>query len=259
MNIFNKNDNNFSIEEMEKAEILEAYTRKLNGERLSRFQTKLLKSGRYDKELAPLKHLIKQTREAEKEASTEIVIPRPGAKRRVKTKILEVVSERKRKSYDRILPTNPSMAPAPVSPEPVGSDSALEVTVYDESVDSSASVYLLKFKVVEGDEEDREYSVALPELTIDNENQANVKSQRFITIGRGNSAEVQIRDSSCKMSRLHARLYTQNDSVYIEDLDSTNGTYINNVRVTDRAVLSPGSIVKMGGVIIQILSIDNTV
>lgn len=261
MNIFNRKDNDFSIEEIEKAEILEAYTRKLRGERLSRFQSKLLKNDRYAKELETLKHLIEYTHHnAEREEFTEIVVPRHGAAQRVRTKILELISDARKISRGRVWQMRlPAAEPAPISPDPVGSDSALEVTVYDESIDTSLSnATILKFRIIEGDEKDREYSLTLPEeLMTDNGNQANVKLQRSITIGRGNSAELQLSDSSNKMSRVHAKLDARDGSVYITDLNSTNGTYINSVRITDSAKLSPGSTVKMGGVIIQIISIDN--
>lgn len=339
-----KDDNNFSIKEIEKAEILEAYTRKLKGERLSRFQNKLLESKRYDEELAPLKRLINFAHhQAEKEAFAEVVVPRPGAALRVKNKILELASE---KSYGRIWRINPALVSvAPVySPEQIGSDSALEVTVYDEPIEPSVSNgSVLKFKIIEGDEKGRRYSVSLPELIIGSGNQANVKlgdnpkasdkhaqiitddklyimdldssngtfvdgkqisertqlfvgskiriadqefeiteinchylkdakislklknftgkeykiTQKFMTIGRGNSARIQLKDSSRKMSRIHAMFDTRIRSVYLTNLDSTNGTYINGVRISNSTKLSPGSTVKLGGVIIQILSIDS--
>jgi pSer/pThr/pTyr-binding forkhead associated (FHA) protein len=34
------------------------------------------------------------------------------------------------------------------------------------------------------------------------------------------------------VSRRHARLYTEDGMVYIEDLDSTNGTFLDNERLT---------------------------
>lgn len=258
MNIFNRNNNNFSITEIEKAEILEAYTRKLNDGKLSRFQKKLLKSGRYDKELTPLRSLIKQTHETKKEVPRDIAVPRPGAKRRVKTNILDLISGKQDESRGSILPFNLSMEPAPVSPEPVGYDTPLEEPVYGEPEDRrKLNEYVLKFKIVDGDEKGRECAVSLSELD-DSKSQAAPGSQRFTTIGRGSSAEVQVEDSSNKMSRLHAKLYMQNNSAYIEDLDSTNGIYVNGVRITDKSKLSTDSTVKMGGVTVQILSIDES-
>ena len=51
---------NYSREELEKAELLDAYTRLLLGEKLSRKQKKLLNRHRYEyeEELAPLKKIV---------------------------------------------------------------------------------------------------------------------------------------------------------------------------------------------------------
>jgi hypothetical protein len=54
------------------------------------------------------------------------------------------------------------------------------------------------------------------------------------------------------VSRKHAVLYRQNDSYFIEDLNSTNGTYINNYRIT-KSVLKTGDIVKIGNTKMQFL------
>ena len=54
------------------------------------------------------------------------------------------------------------------------------------------------------------------------------------------------------VSRKHAVLYKQNDSYFIEDLKSTNGTYINNYRIT-KSVLKPGDIIKIGNTALQFL------
>ena len=344
MNIFNKEDNNFSIEEIEKAEILEAYTRKLKGESLSRFQVKLLESPRYEKELIPLKRLINYTHhQAEKETFSHVVSPRTGAVLRVKTKILELISDREGRSYRRIWRINPiSVAPV-YSPEQIGSDSTLEVTIYEEPIESPVTNGLiLKFQIIEGDEKGQKYSVPLPELVIGKGHQANVKlvhnpkasnkhaqiisydklyivdlnsnngtfvdgkriseyaqlsvgskigignqefeiteisynslkdsqmalklkdpsgqeykiAQMYMTLGRGDSAGIKLKDSSNKMSRIHSKLDVRNGSVYITDLDSTNGTYINGVRITKSTKLFLGSIVKLGGIILKILSIE---
>lgn len=54
------------------------------------------------------------------------------------------------------------------------------------------------------------------------------------------------------VSRKHAVIYKQNDTYFIEDLKSTNGTYINNYRIT-KSVLKPGDIIKIGNTALQFL------
>ena len=47
------------------------------------------------------------------------------------------------------------------------------------------------------------------------------------------------------MSRRHARITIGGTAPVLEDLQSANGTYVNNTRV-DRVVLKPGDIVRFG-------------
>ncbi|MGB8635705.1 MAG: FHA domain-containing protein [Rhodanobacteraceae bacterium] len=58
-----------------------------------------------------------------------------------------------------------------------------------------------------------------------------------MVLGRGRDCEVFI--ESQEISRQHARLRVRPDSVMVEDLNSTNGTFVNDERVT-MAPLEPG-------------------
>jgi pSer/pThr/pTyr-binding forkhead associated (FHA) protein len=49
------------------------------------------------------------------------------------------------------------------------------------------------------------------------------------TIGRTSDCRIQLQLSN--VSRLHARITYRNDEYLIEDLGSTNGTFVNNVRI----------------------------
>lgn len=46
-----------------------------------------------------------------------------------------------------------------------------------------------------------------------------------LTIGRGEEADVRITDRFA--SGIHCRVHTRGNTYYVEDLDSTNGTYLN--------------------------------
>jgi pSer/pThr/pTyr-binding forkhead associated (FHA) protein len=50
-----------------------------------------------------------------------------------------------------------------------------------------------------------------------------------------------------RVSRVHAAVYPVQEDVYVEDLNSRNGTYIDGVRVTERARLQPGQHLLLGG------------
>jgi pSer/pThr/pTyr-binding forkhead associated (FHA) protein len=64
-------------------------------------------------------------------------------------------------------------------------------------------------------------------------------------IGREGSqaADIKIRDQS--ISKRHARIYADGGEWYIEDLGSSNGTFINNKRIDSPVVISPGTSFKL--------------
>ena len=53
-----------------------------------------------------------------------------------------------------------------------------------------------------------------------------------ITMGR--NAENDIVIENLAVSKLHARIVKQDEAYYIEDLNSTNGTYLNKIRITKK-------------------------
>ena len=53
-----------------------------------------------------------------------------------------------------------------------------------------------------------------------------------IIIGR--NAENDIVIENLAVSKLHARIVKQDEAYYIEDLNSTNGTYLNKIRITKK-------------------------
>jgi len=50
------------------------------------------------------------------------------------------------------------------------------------------------------------------------------------TIGRSRKCNIHINDPY--LSKEHARIFVENDKFYIEDLNSTNGTFVNKTQVT---------------------------
>ena len=64
-----------------------------------------------------------------------------------------------------------------------------------------------------------------------------------ISIGRAGDNDLHIADKT--VSSYHARIFTYLEASYIEDLDSTNGTYLNGKRV-QKHTLHAGDIVKVG-------------
>lgn len=65
-----------------------------------------------------------------------------------------------------------------------------------------------------------------------------------VTIGRSPSCEIQLEDD--KVSRRHARVYVREGQVWLLDLDSRNGTFVNGQRVEGEACLLPGDRIQVG-------------
>ncbi len=56
------------------------------------------------------------------------------------------------------------------------------------------------------------------------------------------------------VSKRHAEIKVDGDTVWLRDLGSTNGTYVNGRRVKGEAVLSSGDLVQFGNVIFEVVS-----
>jgi hypothetical protein len=66
-----------------------------------------------------------------------------------------------------------------------------------------------------------------------------------LTIGRGPLNDLQLTEDDFVSGR-HALLDPRRDGIWVEDLGSTNGTFVNGVRLTSSRRLAPGDIVRIG-------------
>jgi hypothetical protein len=66
-----------------------------------------------------------------------------------------------------------------------------------------------------------------------------------VSIGRGAQNAVPIPDDTYA-SADHARFEPRRDGVWLEDLGSTNGTYVNGVKVSEPRKLAQGDLVRVG-------------
>ena len=71
-----------------------------------------------------------------------------------------------------------------------------------------------------------------------------------ILIGRGNDAAIRLDDDY--VSTRHARIASSGDQWFVEDLGSTNGTYIGNARITQPTTLTLGTQVRVGKTVIEL-------
>jgi hypothetical protein len=66
-----------------------------------------------------------------------------------------------------------------------------------------------------------------------------------LTLGRSSQNDIQLKRDEYASST-HARLEPRRDGVWLEDIGSTNGTYLNGIRLTRPKRLTSGDIVRIG-------------
>jgi pSer/pThr/pTyr-binding forkhead associated (FHA) protein len=71
-----------------------------------------------------------------------------------------------------------------------------------------------------------------------------------ILIGRGSDAAIRLDDDY--VSTRHARIAASGDQWFVEDLGSTNGTYIGTVRISQPTTLTLGTQVRIGKTILEL-------
>ena len=70
------------------------------------------------------------------------------------------------------------------------------------------------------------------------------------TIGRDVACELRVEDTYA--SQQHARIFGKDGGWYVEDLGSTNGTFVNEQRLVAPALLQPGDRVRVGTTILEL-------
>lgn len=66
-----------------------------------------------------------------------------------------------------------------------------------------------------------------------------------LTIGRGPTNDVPIAQDEYASTR-HARIEPRRDGIWVEDIGSTNGTFVNGIRLTRERRLVPGDVLRVG-------------
>jgi hypothetical protein len=66
-----------------------------------------------------------------------------------------------------------------------------------------------------------------------------------LTVGRGANNDVAISGDEYASTR-HARFEPRRDGIWVEDIGSTNGTFVNGIRLTRERRLTPGDVVRIG-------------
>jgi hypothetical protein len=72
-----------------------------------------------------------------------------------------------------------------------------------------------------------------------------------VSVGRAGGCAV-VLDDDTFVSQVHARLYRRGRETYVEDLGSTNGTFVNGERITEVTRLRRGDRVQFGNTVAEI-------
>jgi pSer/pThr/pTyr-binding forkhead associated (FHA) protein len=71
-----------------------------------------------------------------------------------------------------------------------------------------------------------------------------------VTIGRSAGCGVALRDTT--VSQIHARLFPRDGKVWVEDLGSTNGTWVNRTKVSAPIALKKGDRIALGKTVLEV-------
>jgi FHA domain len=72
-----------------------------------------------------------------------------------------------------------------------------------------------------------------------------------VTVGRAAGCGVPI-DYDTFASNLHARLFRLDGDLWVEDLGSTNGTWVNTERIAERTRIEKGDLLQVGGTVFEV-------
>ena len=98
----------------------------------------------------------------------------------------------------------------------------------------------------------------MPSLLTANGNRIDLEPNRSYVLGRANECDVVVGDMAC--SRRHARLTVGGEArrvLFIEDMGSRNGTYVNDQRIWDRTAIKDGCLIRIGATV-YLLAMDES-
>lgn len=71
-----------------------------------------------------------------------------------------------------------------------------------------------------------------------------------LQVGRAEACQIHVDDTY--VSQFHARIFSRDGSWFVEDLGSTNGTYLNSRRLTTPSQLRAGDRLKLGKAVLEL-------
>ena len=102
---------------------------------------------------------------------------------------------------------------------------------------------------------DRGVGIAVARLLLESGGERReIKVAGSITVGRSQTAGVYLDDKT--LSREHTKFYVENGKLFVRDLESKNGTYLNGTLVKNTQPLKHGDRVKVGVAIFTVVADD---
>lgn len=80
--------------------------------------------------------------------------------------------------------------------------------------------------------------------------------ERDITIGRDLECDIRISDSD--VSRTHCQIFIRDGKLFVDDLESRNGTFINDIAIEIETPLLPGDQLRVGPMVFELLGTRTT-
>jgi hypothetical protein len=83
-------------------------------------------------------------------------------------------------------------------------------------------------------------------LVVDHEGakSGTIRLSEPLQVGRADACQIKLGDTY--ISQFHARLFPRDGTWYVEDLGSTNGTYLNQRKLTGPSEVHAGDVVRLG-------------
>jgi pSer/pThr/pTyr-binding forkhead associated (FHA) protein len=94
----------------------------------------------------------------------------------------------------------------------------------------------------------------MPSLITVSGQRIQLEKNRSYVLGRGQGCEIVVSDMAC--SRRHARITVGGEgrhALFVEDLGSRNGTYVNDARIWDRTAIKDGCLIRIGATIYMLM------
>ena len=88
-------------------------------------------------------------------------------------------------------------------------------------------------------------------IVVEGATEAEIRLKLPTIIGRSGEASLKVRTSV--VSREHCRLYEKDGALYVEDLNSSNGTFVNEEKITAITPIATGDFLTVGPVTLEVV------